>query len=344
MLNVDKYLAHIPLEIKKRNQKFIQIRCPICGDSSSNRYRARGFILLNKDEPYYNCFNECGNMSFYNFLDFFDTQLAKEYYKDTRLRRQQLENNSSNEIKNLFNTDVNIEEILEDNIHNPLELDYKYYDRAYYKKTINEVQVEYDYELKELPEEAIEYLENERGFTKEDYEDYRFVEETNDIVIPYFLDKSKNIIYGMQMRNLYEKVFHNNFFSNSFKISNLENIINLPKGSVVYVFEGEFDRKSCNIKNSIAVLGSKLSSKAFNMLKGFKFVFCGDADNEGIKKSFYYAKQGWDILVHDLLFLEIKDFNKALSSGFTKEQITEYILENVKGPTRALIELRKFPI
>lgn len=344
MLNIDKYISHLPLDIKKRNQKFINIRCPICGDSSSNRFKARGFILLNKDEPYYNCFNECGNISFYNFLDFFDSQLAKEYYKDTRLRRQQLKGNNSKEIKKLFDTEIDMEKILEDEIYNPLELDYKIYNRAYYKKTVNDVQVEYDYELKELPEEAIRYLEEERGFTKDDYKDYKFVEETNDITIPYFLDKSKNIIYGMQMRNLYEKVFHNNFFNNSFKISNLENIIHLPKGSVIYVFEGEFDRKSTNLENSIAVLGSKLSIEAFNMLKGFKFVFCGDADKEGIKKSFYYAKQGWDILVHDLLFLEMKDFNKALEQGFTKEQITNYILENVKGPTRALIELRKFPL
>ena len=39
---------------------------------------------------------------------------------------------------------------------------------------------------------------------------------------------------------------------------------------------------------------------------------------------------------------EYKDFNKLLEEGLSKDEITEYILENIKSPNRALMELRKW--
>lgn len=43
-------------------------RCPICGDSKTNPHKKRGFVLCTDNKWVYTCHNECGSMSFLNFL------------------------------------------------------------------------------------------------------------------------------------------------------------------------------------------------------------------------------------------------------------------------------------
>lgn len=339
---VENYLNKLNVRIKTSNQNFIQIHCPICNEGQS-KFKARGFVLLNKDEPTYFCHNcEDGGKSFYGFLKELNVDVAKEYYKETRLRNRGEDVVTKNEIKNLFD-EVNVSDILKEDINNPLGLIYKEFDYAYYTFTTDNNQITVTKELTDLSIEAKEYLLG-RGLTEEDIKEYKFCSEQNDIVVPFFLDKSKNLVYGMQMRNLYEKRFHNQFFGTNPKISNLEHITKLPEGTDIYVMESEFDRISTTLKNSVAVLGAKMSQDVLKMLYGFNFIFLGDADNTGVKKSLEYAELGWQVLVHELDMFEFKDFNKCLELGLTKEDITTYILNNIKGSMRARIELRKIYI
>lgn len=343
-MDIDKYINPLNLEIKARNNKFINIKCPICGDSKTNKYKARGFIMLDDIEPYYNCFNESScSGSFYKFLKALNPNIANSYYSDTKLRnRDKEEKQYKEEIKNIFDIkEIDSELLLKEEIYNPLELNYKKFDKAYYTFTTNNEQITTTEELSELSDEAKEYLYN-RGFTNDDIIDIKFVENRNDIVIPLWLSKKDNIVYGMQMRSIVEKRFHNQLFENKMKITNLEHLLSLPKGSKVYLFEAEFDRISTILKDSCALLGSSFSDNIFKTFKGLEFIFCGDADDEGIKKSIKYAKEGLNVLVHTDDMFEYKDFNKLLEEGLSKEEITEYILENIKSPNRALMELRKW--
>lgn len=58
---------------KKKSNDLWNCRCPICGDSSRKKNKARGYFFLGKADLQYKCHN-CGvSMSFGNFLKQFDT-------------------------------------------------------------------------------------------------------------------------------------------------------------------------------------------------------------------------------------------------------------------------------
>jgi len=72
--------------ISSRFQKFKRVknnlynfRCPICGDSQTNKNKARGYLYQVKNNTNYKCHN-CGvNISFNNFLKQVDIQIHKQY-------------------------------------------------------------------------------------------------------------------------------------------------------------------------------------------------------------------------------------------------------------------------
>lgn len=53
-------------------------RCPICGDSKKNKHKKRGYVTFSKGPWVYTCHNECGKMSFLNFLKQYHTSTHRE--------------------------------------------------------------------------------------------------------------------------------------------------------------------------------------------------------------------------------------------------------------------------
>jgi len=74
------------LRASPKLQKFTQkktdlynFRCPLCGDSSKNKTKARGYIFAKKNNYFYMCHNCGASINFYNFLEKVDESLCKEY-------------------------------------------------------------------------------------------------------------------------------------------------------------------------------------------------------------------------------------------------------------------------
>lgn len=53
-------------------------KCPICGDSKKNKHKKRGYIVFDKGPWVYTCHNECGKMSFLNFLKNYHPSVYRE--------------------------------------------------------------------------------------------------------------------------------------------------------------------------------------------------------------------------------------------------------------------------
>lgn len=53
-------------------------RCPICGDSKKNKHKKRGFVVFDKGPWVFTCHNECGKMSFLNFLKGYHPSIYRE--------------------------------------------------------------------------------------------------------------------------------------------------------------------------------------------------------------------------------------------------------------------------
>lgn len=79
--------------ISNRMQRFKRIggsfnfRCPICGDSKTNKYKARGYILEKPIGTLYYCHNCHASMTLKNFLKHIDADLAQQYERERFLER-----------------------------------------------------------------------------------------------------------------------------------------------------------------------------------------------------------------------------------------------------------------
>ena len=67
----------------QRREDLYNFRCPFCGDSQKNQFKARGYIYRKKDDYFYKCQN-CGiGHSMYNFISHLDPEMVKEYALET---------------------------------------------------------------------------------------------------------------------------------------------------------------------------------------------------------------------------------------------------------------------
>ena len=226
--------------ISSRFQKFKRVknnlynfRCPICGDSQTNKNKARGYLYQIKNNTNYKCHN-CGvNVSFNNFLKQIDTQIHKQY-----IFEKFKEGNTG---KN-FTTQAPVLKFEAPKFKPKLDLP----------------------KASENPD-AKEYLENRKLNPDNYYYTEKFKEWTNSlrstfdsvskdeprIIIPLFY---QNILVGFQGRALGpSKVKYITIMltDDAPKIYGLDQV---QKNKSVYITEGPFD--STFISNSIALCGA----------------------------------------------------------------------------------------
>lgn len=77
-----KYLhaiSHRLENFKKKSQDLYNCRCPICGDSSRNKKKSRGYFYRGKNDLYYKCHNCGAGQHFGTFLKNFDPNQYGQY-------------------------------------------------------------------------------------------------------------------------------------------------------------------------------------------------------------------------------------------------------------------------
>ena len=67
------------LEMFKERANTFNCRCPICGDSKKNKFKARGYFLNRNGKYHYHCHNCGANRTIENFLKEFNPTLEQEY-------------------------------------------------------------------------------------------------------------------------------------------------------------------------------------------------------------------------------------------------------------------------
>lgn len=79
-------------------------RCPICGDSKTHKFKKRGYILHDKGWVY-QCHNECGTMSFFDFLKDYHPEIHREvmfYGFANKSKRRSVEKDTRTEAEKTF--------------------------------------------------------------------------------------------------------------------------------------------------------------------------------------------------------------------------------------------------
>ena len=244
--------------VSSRLQKFKRVkdnlynfRCPICGDSQTNKNKARGYIYQVKNNTNFKCHNCGASMSFSNLLKEIDVNLHKQYTLEKFKEGHTGKNFVVQAPKFEFTKPV-------------------------FKKSIN------------LPKAstnsfANDYLVNRKIDPDKFYYADKFMEWTNTqkqtfdtinrdesrIVIPMY-DEDKNLI-GFQGRALgksFTKYITVMLDEEAPKVYGLETI---NKKLSIYVVEGPFD--STFITNSVALCGS---DGDLGYLKGSNIIFVYD--------------------------------------------------------------------
>ena len=77
-----KYINLVSARLERfswKREDLANCRCPICGDSTKNKSKARGFFYKKSNNFFYRCHNCNFGSNLYNFLEQLDPTLMKQY-------------------------------------------------------------------------------------------------------------------------------------------------------------------------------------------------------------------------------------------------------------------------
>ena len=292
--------------ISSRFQKFKRVknnlynfRCPICGDSQTNKNKARGYLYQIKNNTNYKCHN-CGiNVSFNNFLKQIDTQIHKQYIFE-KFKEGNTGKNFTTQAPVLkfeapkFKPKLDLPKASEDPVakayleNRKLNSDNYYYTEKF-KEWTNSLRPTFDNVSKDEPR----------------------------IIIPLFY---QNILIGFQGRALGPskvKYITIMLIDDAPKIYGLDKV---QKNKSVYITEGPFD--SIFISNSIALCGADGDVDKWGISDPV-WVYDNEPRNrEILSRISRVIEMGQKVIIWPLTIKE-KDINDMVLSGLDVQSVIE---------------------
>lgn len=311
----------------KRGDDLWNFRCPICGDSQKNKFKARGYIYSRDGSYFYRCHNCSVSCNFNSFLRQVDVNLADEYSKESfaekagvlkpRPKVPQIDITKFEKPKfvkfTVLNTLKKVSQL--DPSHPakryvesrkiPSNVHFKLFYAPKFKAFVNTlVPDKFDATVDE-PRLIIPFVDQNQnliGFQGRSFsnEGIRY--------ITIMLDKDKPKVYGLESCNLSEKF---------------------------YVFEGPID--SMFIKNSIAMAGSSLDKLLEPYKSNAVIVFDNEPRNKEIVTNVEkYIRSGYKVCVWPEKIVE-KDVNEMILAGKQPADIKLIIDNNTHVGLSALM-------
>ena len=319
MLWIDhKYMGLLSTHVERftrKSDKLYNFRCPFCGDSTKNKWKARGYVYDIKGKLNFKCHN-CGHgTSMGGLLEHLDGFLFKQYKIEKF--KEGYGNSAPEPIK---------EATL------PMEFTPKFKEKNILDKLMQKVDsLSDDHECKIfcrkrlIPVDKLSnlyYIDNVQKLEQlsEKYKD-RIIGEEPRLVIPFY-SKNGNLI-GVTCRALGE----NKLRYLTIKLNDHPLIYNLDKISTttpIYVTEGPID--SMFLSNAIAVGGSDLKRVDKFVDGDLIYVFDNQPRNKELVKL---------MMLHDAKKMVVwpnhvkeKDINEMIMAGMAVREIKEIIDRN----------------
>ena len=307
-------------KVKKSNPYLANCRCPLCGDSSKNKTKTRGYLLQHKTSLFYKCHN-CGmSMGFSKFLQTTNGNLHSQYkvekYKE------------SDDDKPIKEPDIT-------RFAPP-----KFISNTILKKLKKISQLSHDHSAKLYVEQRkvpanqhykLFYCKKFNAFVNEHLSPGMFDEAAlkNDeprLIIP-FISKGGNLI-AIQGRSFKK---NSSLRYITIKLDNdaplVYNMNNIDQTKPVYCVEGPID--SMFVPNSIAVAGADLK-RVEDVLtsEDVTYIFDNQPRNKEIIRIMERAcDDGQKVVVWPDNIIE-KDINDMIMSGISAAQILDIINYN----------------
>ena len=320
------------LRVSPKLQKFTQkkpdlynFRCPLCGDSSKNKTKARGYVYEKKNNYFYMCHNCGASTTFYNFLEKVDPNLVKEYalerYKNGEQGRDNYVKPTFEEIKTelpKFKKSLGIP-----SVHSLPE---EHYAKVYV-------------ESRRIPERFhsdLYFAEDFKGFVEAlQIEKEGLIDNDPRLVIPFY-DEDKNLV-AFQGRALGESKLRYITVKTDKDNNKLFGVDRINKEETIYVVEGPID--SMFLENAVATADSNLMAAArhFDKTK-IVLVYDNEPRNKDIVKQIDKAiEEHYQVVIWPEMIVE-KDINDMILSGFSPDEIQDIISKFTFVNLRAKME------
>lgn len=327
MLWVDTQFVN-RVSVKVRNFKQIKpqlwnMSCPICGDSTKNTRKARGYIYSIAQKLNYMCHHCNASMSFGNFLKLIDPTVYQEY------RLELFKNGDKKE----FVAYKTLERKIENHpAFSKLKLISDLGDNhsaVKYLKSRN-IPVESFSKMFYAPE----YFTWMREFDPEAYEP---VTDHARLIIPFY-DES-GIIYRITAR-----AFGNELPKYLFAVidetqPNIYNFHNVDKNKTVYILEGQID--SLFLPNSVAVGSANYGSKELLIFKDRIVVPDNEPRNKQVVAQIKrVVDSGNKICLWDDYYG--KDINDCINNGHSLDSIIKLIQASTVSGFKAMMKFSKW--
>jgi transcription elongation factor Elf1 len=320
------------LRVSPKLQKFTQkkdnlynFRCPLCGDSSKNKTKARGYVYEKKNNYFYMCHNCGASTSFYNFLEKVDATLVKEYalerYKNGEQGRDNYVKPTFEEFKSetpKFRTKFDIPSVE--------SLPEEHFAKVYVKS-------------RKIPEPFHAHLyfaQDFKGFVESlQIEKEGLKEDDPRLVIPFY-DEDKNLV-AFQGRALGESKLRYITVKTDKENHKLFGTDRIDTEQMIYVVEGPID--SMFLENAVATADSNLmaASKHFDKSK-IVLVYDNEPRNKELHKQMDKAiEEHYNVVIWPEM-IEEKDVNDMVLNGFSPDEIQDIISKHTFVNLRAKME------
>lgn len=325
MLYIDaKYAQILGSRLRNFKQKkdyLWNYSCPVCGDSSKNKLKARGYIYRAKTDLFVKCHNCSYGTNLGNLIKYVDPILYDEYV----LERYKAGATKYNDHKNIEDTSVVIEQkpnLLTDSILESL-------------KALNELPVSHpavQYVIKrKIPKDKwnlLYFAPKFKAFTNSVTP--KFVEpiegEHPRMIIPFFTPAGKCFAFQARAYGDEEPKYYTiKVDETQEKIYGLERI---NYGERIFVVEGPID--SLFLPNAVAVSGASFDTPTIrSILTNATIVMDNEPRNKDIVKQLEkYIELGYSVCMFPDFIMQ-KDINEMiLHGGMTADEITNLINTN----------------
>ena len=323
MLYIDaKYAAFLGSRLRnfKQQKDYLwNFSCPVCGDSTSNKLKARGYIYRTKSDLFCKCHN-CGYSSnLGNLIKRVDAALYDEYVLE-RYKAGATRYNAHKDVAPIL-PKPKIVELLEDDILDPLKrLD---------TLDVSHPAVKYVLDRK-IPRDKwhlLYFAPKFKAFTNSVSPKFEepIVGEHPRMIIPYFTPAGK--CFAFQARAYGDeqpKYYTIKVDESEEKIYGLDRV---DYSKRIYVVEGPID--SLFIPNGIAVSGSSFDTPTIrSLLANATIVMDNEPRNKEIVHQLEnYIELGYSVVMYPD-YIEEKDINDMVKAGRSPAEILDLINTN----------------
>lgn len=324
-----KFLLQISPKLQMFSQKktdLYNFRCPYCGDSQKNKSKARGFVYRKKNDYFFTCHN-CGEgHTFYNFLQFIEPTLVKEYALE-RYKNDETKNHNYKKPETMVNIPKPVfKERVE--LKSVNSLPEEHFAKVYIKN-------------RKIPESKwndIYFADDFKSYVESLGVDFEIKLSEPRIVIPFY-DANKNLfaIQGRALKESKLKYITVKINESSKKLYGLDKVDLSRK---VYVVEGPID--SMFLPNCIATADANLAS-AIEVSTNIVLVFDNERRNKDVLR---HIKTSIVLGIPVCLWpdtMKYKDINDMVKEGgLSPEEIVSIIDTHTYVGLRAEFEFNNW--